>query len=470
VGVKLIFFVRLLILARLLVPEDFGLLAIAVSTIGIFLSLTDFGMIPALVQGERVEKKDYDTAWTVGLTRASAISLLVAVGAPLIAEIFAEPRATPIIQVLALRPILDSLVSIKIADLTRNLNFRPLSIIKLGEALANSIVSILLARTLGVWALVAGVLAGSSTNLILSYIFAPHRPRISFDRSSAQSLIRFGRWIFITSLIAMAGTNILRIIISRTLGTAELGLYFLAAQLAFMPAEIASEVVGSVTFPLFSRLQSNLVQLTRAFRASYVGMAALLFPVSALLIVLAPTFIQEVLGPEWEGTATILRIISLVTMIGLFGEAVVPVLKGVGRPDRVTWIVLVQYTILVLLAGELSARYGVNGAALAWLPAAIVSQVMGALYIRQILVKPFKALFAPLAAILTSVSVGAACAFLIDQYFSSSLFGFAIAIIGGLVVIGAILWVSERRFSLGFLEDLNLVYPKIATRLGLRFS
>jgi PST family polysaccharide transporter len=130
-GVKVIFMVRLLVLAWLLTPEDFGLMAIAVTAIGFFLNVTDFGMIPALVQGAEVDEKQYNAAWTVNISRALLISLTVILVAPLVAQIFAEPRAISLIRVLALRPLLEALASIKVADLTRKLQFYPLAMIKL---------------------------------------------------------------------------------------------------------------------------------------------------------------------------------------------------------------------------------------------------------------------------------------------------------------------------------------------------
>ena len=116
-GTKVIYFFRLLILARLLVPDDFGLLAIAVTAVGFFVSVTDFGMIPALVQGREVDEDWYDTAWTIGVARALGISAIIMLFAPLIAGIFAEPRSVDVIRVLALGPLLDALASIKVASL-----------------------------------------------------------------------------------------------------------------------------------------------------------------------------------------------------------------------------------------------------------------------------------------------------------------------------------------------------------------
>jgi O-antigen/teichoic acid export membrane protein len=258
VGVKTIFLVRLLILARLLSPDDFGLLAIAVTAIGFLLSVTDFGMIPALVQREQINDQYYNTAWTIGLIRALMISLVVFFAAPVIAKIFAEARATVILQVLAIRPLLDAAASIKLAEVIRNLKFRSLALVKLSEALLNTFVAITLAKSFGVWALVAGALVGSTSYMVISYLLAPHRPELFLSYASVRPLIAFGRWIFLTGLIAVFGGSILNVVISRQLGAVELGLYFLAAKLAFLPAELASEVAGSVAFPLYARLQSDI--------------------------------------------------------------------------------------------------------------------------------------------------------------------------------------------------------------------
>ena len=161
VGVKIIFLFRLVVLARLLSPDDFGLMAIAVTAIGFMLSLTNFGMIPALIQGEDVSEQHYNAAWTVRVSRALLVSLAVFALAPAIAALFNEPRSADIIRVLAIRPVLDGLASIKIAKMNRDMRFRPLAILGVSQALVNTVIAVVLASTYGVWALVAGTLAGA---------------------------------------------------------------------------------------------------------------------------------------------------------------------------------------------------------------------------------------------------------------------------------------------------------------------
>ncbi|MGD2076619.1 MAG: oligosaccharide flippase family protein, partial [Gammaproteobacteria bacterium] len=291
-GAKVIFLARLLVLSYLLGPEEFGLLAIALSAIGFMLAVTDFGMTAALVQHAENDDRHYHVAWSVGVIRALMITVVVFASAPLIAGLFSEPRATELLRVLSLTPLLDALASIKVADLTRRLEFRPLAFIGLAQALSNTAVAIGLAHLLGVWALVAGVLAGSLTRTAISYVLAPYRPRLLLEPAALQPLIRFGRWIFLTGLIAELGGMLLKVVIARRLGTAELGLFYLANSIATLPAQIAGELVGSVAFSLYARLQSNIHQVTRAFRTILTGMGVLLVPLSALFIALAPLLVD----------------------------------------------------------------------------------------------------------------------------------------------------------------------------------
>jgi len=211
-GVKLIFLVRLLVLARLLAPEEFGLLAVAMAAITVLMTMSDFGVVPALIQHPVISKQDYDAGWTLGVMRAALATVILLLVAPQVADIFGDSRATPIIRVLACGVILDALASIKTAELNRDLNFRSLAIIHVINAIAVTIIAIAMAPAYGVWALVAGSLAGSLATTVTSYIVAPYRPRFYLERSTVSGLLNFGRWIFLTGLIVMLASAGLRVI------------------------------------------------------------------------------------------------------------------------------------------------------------------------------------------------------------------------------------------------------------------
>jgi O-antigen/teichoic acid export membrane protein len=429
VGIGSIRLVRTLVMARLLAPDDFGLLAIAMVAVDLLMGVSDFGMIPALIQRTETSERHYNAAWTVGFIRGLAITVMVALAAPLIAELFAEPRATEIIRVLALRPVLDAIASIKLAHLTRNLNFRSLTFVSLPGALINTVVSISLAHSWGVWALVAGVLTGQVAYVILSYILAPHRPRFSLDRTTARPLVNYGRWIFVTGLVAMTGNALLQSVISRQLGTAELGLYALATTLAFIPNEIANAVVGPVSFPLYARLQQELEQVARVFRGILTGMAAILMPVCVLLFALTPQLVEHILGPKWAGSTSLIRLLVLVNVVGLPGDVIVPILKGLGWPRRVFNIELFQSSLLILFVALLVAPFGVMGVPLAWLLAVGAAQVLSLLFLARLVPRPYEGLRLSLLGIGMTSVVGGGIAWVVAQ---------ALPTLAGLLLAGSI--------------------------------
>jgi O-antigen/teichoic acid export membrane protein len=465
VGVKLIFLVRLVVLTRLLSPEDFGLIAIASIVIDVLMRVTHVGMVQALIQRIVVEEQHYDIAWTVGMIRALSITLVTFFSAPLVAQFFGEPRVEEIVRILALRPLIDAAASIKIAELTRNLKFRSMAIIELPKALANTMIAVALAKQWGAWALVVGTLAGSTTYLWLSYFLAPHRPRFSFDTTAARSLIRFGRWVFFTSLVVMAGQLFLRVIISRQLGAAELGLYYLAASLAFLPVEVASEIIGEVTFPLYARIQTDIWQTALTFRTIMISLAVLIVPALFLMTALAPSLVVTVLGPEWIGAAPIIQILALANLLGLLGETIVPILNGTGHPDKVLVIEVVQSSLLISSIGIFASRFGVIGAALAWLPAIAASQAISSFFIHKLLPRPFTGVGLPLGVLTITSALAALSALRIASEFPGPA-GFAFASAFGVAITGALLWTIERRYRLGLSDGLVRAFPRLAAVVG----
>ncbi len=464
VGTKLIYFVRLFVLARLLSPADFGLMAVAMVAVDVLVSVTNLGLVPALIQRHDVRDSHYRAAWTVGLLRALTITLLVFLGAPVIARLVGEPRVLDLVRVLALLPTIDALASMGLAELMRRLAFRQLAIADLARSVLNTVIAISLASSLGVWALVAGSLAGAAAYTAISYVLAPFRPGLTLDWAAVRPLIRFGRWIFFTSLVAVAGSAVLRVVVSRQLGATELGLYYLATRLAFLPTEVASDVIGAVTFPMYARLQHRLDQAAHLFRATLVGLAALLVPTFTLIVILAPGLVTHVLGPRWQGTALIIQLLAVVGVLGLITDLAVPAFKGLGHPTRFTLVEGAQSLLLVVFITWLTGRFGLLGAPLAWFPAGLGSLAVAVLYLRRILPRPFAGQGGLLAAItLASVLAGVVAA---SVYAARPTFGGLIltgVAGGGLSAI--LLWLLDRRTGQTITASLALFFPPILALL-----
>ena len=459
--------VNLIVLTRLLTPEDFGLLAMGIASVELLAQATDLGLTPALVQRGRLDERHYDAAWTVGAIRAVLLSVAAFFLAPVAATIYQEPRGAAIVAVLAIRPVLYAAASMRVADLIRRLEFRSLALLRLSEALAASVVSIALAHSIGVWGLVIGALAGPAVAAVLSYRVAPYRPRVALDRLATLSLIGFGRWILGTAVLAAVANLIVQVVVTRQLGAAELGLYVVAARLAYLASEALGEVVGAVAFSVSARLDVDVGQASTVFRALLVGSSAVLYPILAITIAIAPSLGHELLGPRWAETTSVIRILAVCAALGLLGDVTVPLYKGLGRPQVVTALEAAQSLIVMLLIWPCVARYGLLGAALAWLPAVLGSQLLNLHMLSQLLGRPFQGLPRRMAAIITISIVGAIGAFVLDLALPG-IPGLVCAASVSTAAAALLLFAVDRRFNLELAGTLTRVFPATAFVLSSR--
>jgi len=466
-GVRIISLVRFFILAKLLAPDDFGLLAIAAVAVEVTLSATDLGLIPSLIQHRAPDRRLYDVAWTVEFIRACAVAGVLLIGAPLVARLFGDPRAASILRGLAVATFIASLTSIRTIDFHRELRFGPVAALELSSALVEAVVSVAFARALGVWALVTGQIAAASVRTGMSWVLAPYRPHFVRNVDAARRLLAFGRWVFVTVLLETAGDLFLRGVVSRRLGTADLGLYYVAFRLAMLPKQLMSDLVQPVAFPVFARLQGTLSEATRVYRSMMVAMAAVLLPAYALLATLAPPLVSTLLGPRWAGSAEIIQLLSAAACISLVTECTIPLVTGLGLPHFAALVFGVRSALVVSLAIWLAGTYGIAGAALAWLLAEIGVQLVAVGAARRTLPTPFANLILPVMGIALVSAIGALVAWVIDTTLGGR-FGLLTAVLAAIIAMLALLFLLDRHLRLGFAAGVTFVARRLdAFRHGL---
>jgi O-antigen/teichoic acid export membrane protein len=256
------------------------------------------------------------------------------------------------------------------------------------------------------------------------------------------------------------------VIISRQFGAADLGLYFLATKLAFLPNEISSKVVGTVAFPLYAHLQANAQRAAEIFRALFTGLWTALVPGFTLIIVLAPSLVDNVLGFRWQGTTTLIQLLAIVGLVGLIGDSTVPVLKGLGQPYKFAALEGAQSFILIISAWTLTQRFGLIGAALAWFPAIAGTLLVSIVFLKQILPRPFAGLEAPVVAIAVASGMGAFIALAIDNIIPGVI-GLISASILAVVGIIVTLWFLDQRFNIGLFRNLAQAFPQVVDLVGI---
>jgi O-antigen/teichoic acid export membrane protein len=448
--------IRLLLLARLLSPEEFGLFAIAYAVLTVASSLTDMAVVPALVQRQQPSVRESDAGWTLGLLRAALLALALVVAAKPLTQLFQEPRAVGLLRGLALLPIAQSLASIGTVVLIRRLQFRSIALLQVSEALAQTIIAVGLASLVGAWALVAGALGGAALASALSYAVVPHRPRLLFNLAVVLPVFRFGGWLLLATALISITDVLLRSAIARELGASALGLFSMAASLTFLPLSAAGQLSRAVAFPLYTGIRGESALLRQTFLTFSSALAVVLLPVYALLIALAGRISADLLGEQWLGVAPVLRILSATCIVWLVAEAATPLFQGTGRPRLSAAVSVVQFVLVATLAGPLSERLGVAGAALTWLAAAAGSLITCICF----LVWWFEGALSGLARRMSAITIAGAAAGFAALGVSSivpGVGGIAVGLVSGLGLAVWLLRSIDRRFTLGLRDDLRRI-------------
>ena len=254
VGINLLTLVRQVVLARLLVPEAFGVMSICLIVIRGAEIFTQTGFAAALVHRQDRFEEARDTAFTLMVIRGLLLMLVVAVAAPFIAAAYEEPDLTGLLRVLAIAFLLDGMCNINAVALQKNLDFRRLAYMELSVAALGTVMSIGLAWWLrSVWALVAGAVLSAAAHLVMSYVFIPGRPRLALQRQMVRELFGYGKFITAAAILLYLATEIDNALVGKLLGMQMLGFYVIAYLLdrsgnrenAVMVGDTEFDVIGA---------------------------------------------------------------------------------------------------------------------------------------------------------------------------------------------------------------------------------
>ena len=342
--IRLIGLISVLVLARLLTPEDFGIVALAGLVVAVLDALTDFRFGQALVHYQDATIEEYNTAWTFNVIRGTAVAALLVGGASLFAGIFRDPRLVQVFQVLAVVAILDGLQNIGTIQFTKDIRFDRDFRLKVIPRLGTFVVTLALAFLWrSYWALIAGMVAGRVTSLIVSYAMHPYRPR--FCISASRRLFAFSSWLMGGQVISLINQRLEQLLIGGFLSPALVGIYNVAYELAAMAT---TELVGPAAqalFPGFSQIANDKARLRQAYEKSVQFVVAIGTPLGIGLALVAPEFIVIVLGLKWIDAVLPLRVLSIMFSVSVLALASTGLLPAIGRTRDVFMIDFILFVI-----------------------------------------------------------------------------------------------------------------------------
>ncbi len=368
--------IRLVVLARLLSPAEFGVFGVASLAIAFLDMFTETGAEISVIRRRETDSRFLHTVWTVQFLRSLALFLLLFVAAGWVAQFFQSPRSGLMLRFLALSVVLRGCTSLGVICLRKDLNYRALFHYSFGGSLADLLVSAGMAWWLGsAWALVWGALAGQLASCVISYRIHPYRPRLLLDRTHLKELVRFGRWVFSQSFLVYLLSEGDKIILGRLLGTASLGLYQMAFRVSNMPATEIMHVVSRIALPAYASIQDSAARLRSVYLHTIQMVTLLSAPLSAGLICIAPSLTAGILGPRWIPATSAIQLLAVFGFIRSIGGNSGPFFYAIGRPELVTMILAGKTILLAAMIYPMTQHFGMMGTALTMVINALAAKI-----------------------------------------------------------------------------------------------
>lgn len=336
------------VLARLLVPDDFGLVGIGLLVIGYLELVNDFGVSAAVIQRRDDHLRTADVAFWTNMILGTFLTVVGVAVAPFIADFFQDARATAIIQVLSLTFFVSSVGAIHESRLRRELDFRRRAGPELAKGLVKGIVAISFAAGgAGAWSLVWAQMASALTGSVMYWWALPWRPRRRWDSTIARSLLGFGSQITLLGLLGTVLQNIDYILIGRWLGTQALGLYTLAFRLPQLVVQGVATIVGQVVFPAFSQLQHDPARMRAALARVLTVTALLIAPLGVGIALVADPLVRVLYGERWAPAITTMQLLAVYMVVQGASRNVGELYKAIGRPGILTTLAVVKLAFTV---------------------------------------------------------------------------------------------------------------------------
>jgi len=370
--------IRLIILARILSPNNFGLMGIALLAMSALETFSQTGFAQALIQKKEKTEEYLDAAWTFMLIRNIALFAILFLGAPYIAYFFEAPEAPLLMRVIGISLLFGSsggiggFANIGILYFQKELEFNKQFIYRLTGTLADFVVAVSSAIILkSVWALVFGLLAGNIVRFFVGYLIHPYRPRLNFDFDKARELFVFGKWILGSSILVFFLNQGDDILVGKLLGATMLGFYQMAYRISNMLATEITHVISQVTFPAYSKLQDNIPKLREAYLKTLQLTAFISIPLAGGIFILAPDFTKIFLGEQWIPMVPAMQVLALWGLSRSIAATTGPLFNGIGKPRINTWLQLAKLILIAIFIYPLTMLWDITGTALALAAAAL---------------------------------------------------------------------------------------------------
>lgn len=360
-GVSGVQFIISVLLARLLLPEQFGLIGMLTIFMALAQSFLDSGFGSALIQKQDATHKDECSIFYFNIGVGVAAAGLLCLAAPWIANFFNEPLLTPICCVLSLNIVINSFGLIQNALMTKRVDFKTRAKISTLASVLSGTIGVGMAFCgFGVWSLVAQSIASNVFGTLLLWIFNSWRPSLTFSFTSLQTMFGFGSRMFASGILNTIFENIYSPLIGKLFSAVELGFYNRALGVQALPSRGLYTVIGRVMFPVFASVQNDPERLKRGLQKVLRVAVLINFPLMIGLAIIAKPFVMLLFTEKWAPCVPYLQILCISGLLYPLHSANVNILMALGRSDLFFRIEVLK-KIIIIVSILIAYRWGVEG-------------------------------------------------------------------------------------------------------------
>ncbi len=362
-GVRGMALLKMVILARILSPEQFGIYGIAVLVLGLLEILTETGINIFLIQ-EKGKTDDYvSTAWVVSIFRGILISLTILLLAPVISSFFNSPKTLRLIYLISMVPLGRGFINPSIIKFQKELKFDKEFYYRSSIFLVDTLLAIYLGvLTRSELALIWGMLASVVFEVTTSFLIVKPRPSLEFNLVKLKKVIGRGKWVTAAGTFEYLFQHIDDIAVGKILGTAPLGFYQQAYRVSTLPISEVGEIFNKVTFPTYAKISEDKERLKKAFRKVSSVILFLIIPFGLLLVLFAKEVVFILLGEKWLGSVGALKVLAVFAILKSISNSAYSLFLSVKKQEIVTLITLAGILAMAIPLVPLINRFGIVGA------------------------------------------------------------------------------------------------------------
>lgn len=369
---RIIAYIRIAILARILTPAQFGVFGIAYLILALIEIITETGINVFLVQ-EKNENEYINSAWIVSIVRGIVISLVILVLAPFVISFFNSPESLQVLLLISVVPVIRGFINPSVVKFQKNLEFRKEFIYKSFIFVVETFTVIIFAlMTKSAICFAVGLIIGALLEVILSFFLVRPIPNFSLKLDQAVKIMARGKWITAAGVFNYLFHHGDDFVVGKILGVSSLGLYDVAYRISSLPISEVSDVVSRVAFPVYSKISDDNSRLKSAYIKTALITTLIVIPIGVIFFIIPEFIIKVVLGEQWIQASPVFQILTIYGVLRAISNTTSPLFWGIKKQEFVTIITFISFLAVAIIIIPLIQYFGIIGASVSVVIATMV--------------------------------------------------------------------------------------------------